>query len=1131
MAKASTGYRLKYMEVYNWGTFDREVYRISPKGKNALLTGANGSGKTTYIDALLSLLVPLRRYRFYNQSSNTQKKNERTEASYMLGAFGERQEAGKLNSTTDYLRTKQDYSVILAVFYDAQQKQNLTLFQVRYFSSGDLKRHYGIAREALSISRDFKNLDNRGDWKKALKRKYQKSGLQAGLYFASSARQYAQKFIRLFGMRSEKALSLFNQTVGIKVLGDLNLFIRENMLENPGIEEDFELLYQNFQDLLQAQGQIEKASEQMRQLQQIAQLAEAYEKTGEAIEDYRNQQLTARYYFAEAGKLLVQSALSESEKQLDQLAEDLLRAEQREEQLSQDLEVLQQNLSNNQIGRQIAQLSRDIAQKEQELSNRQRQAEAYKKIQQQLPELHEVVDQHFFAANQKKAQEHIGLQEKQLLELRNQVFELRKEREAKEASLAEIQQDLKLLRKQKNKITGHPQRIRQQILEATGASTVDIPFVGELIKVADSARDWEAAIEQLLHNFGLQLLVPDTYYKAVNRYVNQTNLRGKIVYQHIRQQPPFEAMDLDPKALYHKLELKESPYRSWIEQQLAGPLLYIGVEDIAEMGVYEKAFTINGLQKNRRRHQKDDRPRRMGASNYILGWDNKDKIRSLEKQGRELQQSIQQLQQQQAELEKAIQKSDKRRDLFKDLLRFEHFNSLDWRRTRLEIDGLQQRKAELEAQDEQGKVLRKQINETKTSIKACKQEQKQLIKAQGQQENLYQNLQKQQQQFQAVLADMPKGLNIPEKYPAFEQRFAPYFKEKNSLENLPTRQAKLSKALEKELQQLERKANKQELKLRERMADFKEPRDQKIRTAFPDWLSDTQQLSLDVDYVDEYIKMLHRIERDDLPRFQDRFNKYLNEQMVEQMGSFREKLYNAALNIEENIQSLNTSLQNIRYRNIPATYIQLQMPKNQQDQDIRQFKKLLDAAVPDAIRLKQDQEGSYKKNIFQKIKNLIDKLSAPEQQRWRNKVMDVRNWYQYYAQEFYQETQEHFKVYKDMGKLSGGEKAQLTYTILGSAIAYQFGIQEEQQRKSFRFVAVDESFSNQDDEKAEYLMNLCKQLELQLLVVTPSDKINVVKRHISTIHYVRRINNRNSVVTDLSILDYETLRKEGRIDD
>ncbi|MGE8424837.1 MAG: hypothetical protein ACN6PI_18520 [Sphingobacterium siyangense] len=43
----------------------------------------------------------------------------------------------------------------------------------------------------------------------------------------------------LFGMHSLKALSLFNQVVGVKVLEDLDEFIRTNMLEEQDAETEF----------------------------------------------------------------------------------------------------------------------------------------------------------------------------------------------------------------------------------------------------------------------------------------------------------------------------------------------------------------------------------------------------------------------------------------------------------------------------------------------------------------------------------------------------------------------------------------------------------------------------------------------------------------------------------------------------------------------------------------------------------------------------------------------------------------------------------------------------------------------------------------------------------------------------
>src|SRR6185503_11008338 len=161
-----SGFRLQYMEIYNWGTFDAEVYSIKPMGETSLLTGANGSGKTTFVDALLTLMVPEKRYRFFNQSSGSEKKGDRTEESYVMGGYGtvNSESTGTLKS--QYLRENKDaaYSILLANFAN-EAEQTVTLFQVRYFSNGDMKRHFGIAHKALHIEDDFKPFDLAGNWK------------------------------------------------------------------------------------------------------------------------------------------------------------------------------------------------------------------------------------------------------------------------------------------------------------------------------------------------------------------------------------------------------------------------------------------------------------------------------------------------------------------------------------------------------------------------------------------------------------------------------------------------------------------------------------------------------------------------------------------------------------------------------------------------------------------------------------------------------------------------------------------------------------------------------------------------------------------------------------------------------
>ncbi len=275
---SEAGFRLQYMEIFNWGTFDKEIYRIHPQGNNSLLTGANGSGKTTLIDALLTLLVPMKKDRFYNQSSGVEKKGDRNEASYMLGYYGNIQEEGKRSSTTQKLRGKKDYSILLANFVNKAQK-TITIFQVRWYGNNELRRVFGIGHTPMTIQKDFYPFDAKGMWKKILAKKYNTNQSKKRVEFCTGPTQYAERMVSLFGMKSIKALSLFNQVVGIKLLGDLDEFIRLNMLEKRAVNKEYKQLKASFITLMSAKNDIEKTKEQIKQLTPIVAIAQNLEAT------------------------------------------------------------------------------------------------------------------------------------------------------------------------------------------------------------------------------------------------------------------------------------------------------------------------------------------------------------------------------------------------------------------------------------------------------------------------------------------------------------------------------------------------------------------------------------------------------------------------------------------------------------------------------------------------------------------------------------------------------------------------------------------------------------------------------------------------------------------------------------
>lgn len=565
------GFKLDYLEVWNWGTFDKKVYHMNLHGNNSLLTGANASGKSTLIDALLTLMVPLKRQRFYNQSSGVEKKGNRTEESYFFGNYGNQQQEGAASTTTLRLRDKGARSVLLASFCNVD-KRVVTLFQVRYYTGEELKVLFGVARESLTIERDFSEFDLHGDWRKRLTKKYNTNETKRTIEFFDGPVAYGEKMITLFGMRSDKALTLFNQIVGVKVLDDLDSFIRTNMLEELPAEEKYQELKDNFQNLMEAKTNIDKVKEQIAQLEPINALTEELKEIDIRIVEMEQEKSVAAYWFAARTVDLCDKELVCCKSDLRKLEDRLKELKVQKGELEQEQMRLTVAIEKDEVGQQIHEIEKEINQRVRIRDNRKAKAEEYDKLA-KLVKMEQSPDVEVFEINRATAKrEKDALQvtiDRQLMEEKRQA---QNRQDEISSNIEERMATIRYLQQHKNNISGRVAEIRDEILEAVGATTEEIPFIGELICVKDDERDWEYSIERILHNYALRLVVPEKYYKQVNEYVNGHNLRGRIVYQRyqgaetIRE---FEDRTLKADSLLRKLEYKPMClYLDWLEDRL-----------------------------------------------------------------------------------------------------------------------------------------------------------------------------------------------------------------------------------------------------------------------------------------------------------------------------------------------------------------------------------------------------------------------------------------------------------------------------------------------------------------------------------------------------------------------------------
>lgn len=1111
------GFRLQYMEVFNWGTFDKNIFRINPQGNNSLLTGANASGKSTYIDALLTLMVPTKKDRFYNQSSGVEKKGDRTEETYVLGHYGNIQEEGKTSSSTQKLRTTNDYSVILAHFENTDQKQ-ITLFQVRWFSNNELRRQFGIAHIPLEVKKDFADFDSKGLWKRRLDKIYNANATKKKIEFIEGPTAYAERMANLFGMRSVKALSLFNQVVGVKVLEDLDEFIRTNMLEEQDAEAEFIQLKESFLTLMDAKTNIEKAKEQIKQLTPINEIAITLTNIKADLSRLEKSKETAVYWFARKGVELGEKELEKCKEELQRLNDELAELRNKETEFKNQETDLTVQIKSDEVGNQIEKLKTEITRLGKSRDSRKNKLDDYNKIAQSI-ELNTNPSENTFKENREKAKELKQATTQKIEEENENLRGLKNKEDELKESTEDLVRTIKTLQENKNNIAGREAEIRDEIITYIGASREEIPFIGELIKVKDDEQNWESSIEKVLHNFALRLIVPSKYYSQVNQYVNSNNLRGRIRYDKYEEQDylkNFQNKNFSKKSLVNKIEIKpKTVYADWIENYLEVQFNFTCVDNLTEFDRHsEMAITQNGLIKFKRgKHEKDDRPHISRKENYVLGWDNKEKIAVLKKE-------LIQLQNQQSENRKAI--SDKNFDIkklgiFKDechnlFSKFDKYDDINWQSYGNEIQEKTEQKEALEKTNDRVKQLQEQLEKVQKDLKQLSEvdiENKVIEKGKKQTEieTITQNIRNNK-----VIFEPLGNIDVSE----FENQNPDFLDIEYA--NFETSRRKFQENNSTETKKLEEDKGRKENEVRIKINAFKQP-NENITAKFKDWRSDVNALpdSTNLDLISEYQMFLQKLKKDNLPKFEKKFNDYLQETITNKVGDFRMFFENWSDSIKDNIKHLNKSLKAIDFKNNPKTYIQLVAP-NKINDEVKNFRNLLEKAIPNIREVDASIDGR-KNHFYNHIEPLITKLDKEE---WRKKVMDVRSWFNYKAEEFYKETNQKFKTYEAMGQLSGGEKAQLTYTILGSAIAYQFGLTKEGlQSNSFRFIAIDEAFKAQDEDKARYLITLCKQLHLQLLVVTPSDNIHIVENDISFVHYVERKEERYSWLYDMPIEQFK----------
>ena len=1100
---ASIGFRLHRLEVLNWGTFDKKVWTLVLDGKNHLLTGDIGTGKSTLVDAVSTLLVPPHRVA-YNKAAGASAR-ERSLRSYVMGHYRtERSSYSDAVAKPVSLRDHNSYSVVLGVFRNPAYNQTVSLAQVFWLADPHTqpKRFYAASLEELSIRGDFARF---GTDIQQLRKRLRKRGVELW----ESFRPYGAWFRRRFRIHNEQALDLFHQTVSMKSVGNLTDFVRSHMLEPFDAETRIEALIGHFDDLSRAHEAVLRAKRKIRMLEPlVAKCDQHAEHEAELVQMAQNREALGPY-FARLKIGFLNEFIDGLKAELGRSSAQIQRGESRRQDLLAEVEELRSAIREN-GGDRIERLANDIESAVRLRRQREEKARLY-------ADLVRVVDGQMPTDEKEFDEQRRGFSELReslnadLEQLQNDLTEHLVERSQIREKFDNVGIEIASLKARRTNIPSKEIEMRSRICEALELAEEDVPFVGELIRVRDGESAWEGPAERLLRNFGLALLVRDDHYARVAEWVDATELRKRMVYFRARERRP-EAFELHPDSLVKKLALKpDSAFYDWLEIELARRF------DVACCATQEQfrrephALTRAGQIKTRgERHEKDDRYRIDDRSRFVLGWTNAAKIQALESERGALKQRLDDLDARIARFRTAQADIQRQLEALSKLEEYRNYEELDWEPLAAEIARMNDEKRRLETASEVLHELNARLVEAKRAVEVLDA----ALIAQRDKQSKTQQRQADAEQTRCSIRSELEGLDLEAMEPSFETlgelRAEIPSEQVLRLETCDPRERECRQWIGAHVDKLNKVREQLQGQILVAMKDFK-----------AEFSLETAEIDASVEAAGEYQDMLQRLSDDDLPRFEAKFKQLLNENTIREVANFQSQLDRERETIKERISHINGSLAEIQYNK--NRYIKLEA-ESTQDAEIRDFRKDLRTCTEGALTGSEDDQYSERK--FMEVEKIIGRLRAREDKteldrRWAAKVTDVRNWFVFGASERWCEDDSEYEHYTDSSGKSGGQKEKLAYTILAASLAYQFGLEWGAVRsRSFRFVVIDEAFGRGSDESARYGLSLFSKLNLQLLIVTPLQKTHIIEPFVASVGYVTIEDGQASRLRNLSIEEY-----------
>jgi uncharacterized protein YPO0396 len=1056
-------FRLVRLQVVNWGTFcEYKDFPIDHRG--VLFTGPSGSGKSSLMDAHSIVLLPTRDHRFNASADLTArgaKQATRNVADYVRGAWSETDDE-RGQSRIRYLRGGRPTWSAVGATYDDGQGSVTTAVAVKWFT--------GTETDGASLKSMFRIHDGHFDlialneW---AERGFDTSWLKKAHPADDPGGQdvYFRRLSNRIGLgTSRTALALLGKAKAMKNVGDLNLFIRENMLDEPTTFEAARKMVKAFTPLNEAFEAARRANEQQQVLSTVPEDWRAYGRSkkeasrvagllGPPLDRYLRRvhvdALGTEITRLEEAREGLQVRLAEQTR-LASTAESEYRSVER--QLEREGKVLREL---------TAEL--DAVRGEQELKKKAFDRYA---VQVEVLELALPSDEAAFSTLRQKAKamrEHAERERKEMAPTLHDVFgaaSITKQR------YEDRLKELTALRSAGSLIPAREQHRRDQIARGSGVPVSDLPYAAEMIDVRPGEERWRPAAEKVLRGYGLRLLVPAERQDAVKAFIDEHDMRGVVEYTVVTRASEHQSRPHED-TLAGKLRVRtDHPYGPWLSGQLARKFDHVCVEAARDLEAHRKAVTVRGTVKLPGNHyRKDDRPEVAKPSSYILGADIAAKRAALEEEAARLEATKEEARTRAEELQR---RSDAVRDLIQaaeQVIDHRTWADLDHESSQRRAESLAARVADIERNDVDLQRLMRQKDEARRTWQGlhdtCSRIRNRIedddqarSDMAGELERLLAEPRSVDDDDHAYLASVLADLETPV-----------------SVDTMP------------QLRELVRG----ELKRREQGAEAERKRaasgvQHAIRRFLDRWEDSAPHNSDDVERSGGDFAALHEeISERRLPEAMGRFRRMISQDMVPSVALVQRAVEEAATSIRERVEKVNIGLRRTEFNT--GTHLQIAHTVRQ-FAEAKDFRRRVDELMRDQPAAETDAQVSIEQ--FTRVRRLMKRFTGDdaESRRWKENVLDVRLGYTFYGRE---ETPDGITVgtHRNTATNSGGEQEKLVAFCLAAALSYNLAGPGSEGRPRFAPLMLDEAFSKSDETFSGQALAAFEEFGFQLLVAAP----------------------------------------------